>query len=149
MGLKVMYSGCVADRLFMSENNHTLPNDTSAPQMPESNCTFDHVVKLGGGNLAILWLFIRLILGVSDNAVRYCFGFWGLILQLAFMHIFWLLNKERKDYLGRCAVKSDADVISVMLTWLFRLSIGGAILFTVVAIITSFVHGNGRSISLP
>jgi hypothetical protein len=133
----------------MSEKDLALSNSTDGVKAAEPNCTFEHVVTLGGGNLAILWLFIRLIVGVSENSVRYSFGIWGLILQLAFMHFFWVLRKERKAYLSHCTTKSRDDVISVMLGWLMMLSICGAILFALMAILVSIVHGNGKSITLP
>lgn len=133
----------------MSEKKHALSNNTDAIKTAESNCTFEHIVTLGGGNLAILWVFVRLIAGVNENAVRYTFGIWGLILQFGFMHVFWVLLKERKRYLDHCAKKDGADVISVMLSWLMMLAICGAILFAMVAFATSFLRGNGRSITLP
>jgi hypothetical protein len=43
---------------------------------------------------------------------RYSFGIWALFLELAFMHVFWLLRKERNDYVGQHDLKQHIRSLS-------------------------------------
>lgn len=105
----------------------------------QADCSIDNVLKVGSGYLATSWLFFKETVGQHDPKLVYAFGFFSLLVQIAFARVMSTQRDARCKFLGLPTKgvlrASRGDVVVEILNWLLILVAVCLSLFLLLAII--------------